>query len=157
MINNGAGARITAPPPSCWTPPSHTASPLTTTLLHIHWTPYKTGCASIPKRKLSSIWSAVLKERYSNVTLIRQIGRPCTTNINDRLNDCHNGVPDDCHNGVPDDLLLSIVQLLAGQRRLLTITLYYTTGIIVFQGRACRTWVDQESNATRTLSTPLTN
>ena len=45
---------------------------------------------------------------------------------------------------MPQQLLLSILQILDGNTKLLTITLYYTTGTIIIQGRACRQWVEQE-------------
>ena len=62
--------------------------------------------------------------------------KPISTDVNDTL--------DDCYTDVPDDLLVSIVQISAGKSKLLTLTLYYTTGTIMLQGRACRKWVDQE-------------
>ena len=97
-----------------------------------------------PVRKLS-VWRAVLKERYCRtpVNHIRCIWRdqnkqrqPCTTNVNDSL--------DDCYNDAPEDILLSIIQIHTDTTKLLTITLYYTTGTIMLQGRACRRWVNHE-------------
>jgi len=97
-----------------------------------------------PVRKLS-VWRAVLKERYCRTPRnhIRCIWRdqnkqrqPCTTNINDSL--------DDCYNDAPEDILLSIIQIHTDTTKLLTITLYYTTGTIMLQGRACRKWVNHE-------------
>ena len=98
----------------------------------------------ITVRKLS-VWRAVLKERHCRtpVNHIRCIWRdqnkqrqPCTTNINDSL--------DDCYNDAPKDMLLSIIQVHTDTTKPLTITLYYTTGTSMLQGRACRKWVDQE-------------
>ena len=97
-----------------------------------------------PVRKLS-VWRAVLKERYCRTpgNHIRCIwrdqnkqGQPCTTNVNDSL--------DDCYNYAPEDILLSIMQIHTDTTKLLTITLYYTTGTIMLQGRACRRWVNHE-------------
>ena len=45
---------------------------------------------------------------------------------------------------MPQQLLLSILQILDGNTKLLTITLYYTTGTIIIQGRSCRQWVQEE-------------
>ena len=95
-------------------------------------------------RKLS-VWRAVLKERYCRTpeNHIRCIWRdqnkqkqPCTTNVNDPL--------DDCYNDAPEDILLSIIQIHTDTTKLLTITLYYTTGTIMLQGRACLRWVNHE-------------
>ena len=64
-----------------------------------------------PVRKLS-VWRAVLKERYCRTPgkHIRCIWRdqnkqrqPCTTIVNDSL--------DDCYNDAPEDILLSIIQI----------------------------------------------
>ena len=96
-------------------------------------------------RKLS-VWRAVLKERYCRTpgNHIRCIWRdqnkqrqPCTINVNDSL--------DDCYNDAPEDILLSIIQIHTDTPKLLTVTLYYTTGTIMLQGRACRRWVNHES------------
>ena len=97
-----------------------------------------------PVRKLS-VWRAVLKERYCRTPAnhIRCIWRdqnkqrqPCTTNVNDSL--------DGCYNDAPEDVLLSIIQIHTDTTKLLTITLYYTTGTIMLQGRVCRRWVNHE-------------
>ena len=97
-----------------------------------------------PVRKLS-VWRAVLNERYCRtpVSHMRCIWRdqnkqrqPCTTNVNDSL--------DDCYNDAPEDILLSIIQIHTDTTKLLTITLYYTTGTIMLQGPACRRWVNHE-------------
>ena len=50
----------------------------------------------------------------------------------------------DYYNDVPEDILLSIIQIHTDTTKLLTITLYYTTGTIMLQGRACRRWVNHE-------------
>ena len=63
--------------------------------------------------------------------------QPCTTNVNDSL--------DDCYNDAPEDILLSIIQIHTDTTEILTITLYYTTDIIILQGRACRRWVNHKS------------
>ena len=66
----------------------------------------------------------------------KQTTQPCTTNVNDSL--------DDCYNDAPEDILLSVIQIHTDTTKLLTITLYYTTGTIMLQGRACRRWVNHE-------------
>ena len=66
----------------------------------------------------------------------KQTRQPCTTNVNDSL--------DDCYNDAPEDILLSVIQIHTDTTKLLTITLYYTTGTIMLQGRACRRWVNHE-------------
>ena len=112
-----------------------------------------------PTRKLS-IWRAVLKERYvpsvpNNQKLQctwrdqNKQRKPISTDVNDTL--------DDCYNDVPDDLLVFIVQISAGKSKLLTLTLYYTTGTIMLPGRACRKWGDQEFSDTDSPSTPSTS
>ena len=86
-----------------------------------------------------------MKERYCRtpVNHIRCIWRdqnkqrqPCTTNVNDSL--------DDCYNDAPEDILLLIIQIHTDTTELLTITLYYTTSTIMLQGRTCRRWVNHE-------------
>ena len=66
----------------------------------------------------------------------KQTRQPCTTNVNDSL--------DDCYNDAPEDILLSVIQIHTDTTKLLTITLYYNTGTIMLQGRACRRWVNHE-------------
>ena len=66
----------------------------------------------------------------------KQTRQPCTTNVNDSL--------DDCYNDAPEDILLSVIQIHTDTTKLLTITLFYTTGTIMLQGRACRRWVNHE-------------
>ena len=92
-----------------------------------------------PVRKLS-VWRAILRERHCRtpgnhircIIMARSKQRqPCTTNVNDSLNDCYS---DD-----PEDILLSIIQIHTDTTKLLSITLYYyTTCTIMLQGRACR-------------------
>ena len=69
-----------------------------------------------PVRKLS-VWRVVLKERYCRApgNHIRCIWRdqnkqrqPCTTNVNDSL--------DDCYNNATEDILLSIIQFTQTQQ-----------------------------------------
>ena len=62
--------------------------------------------------------------------------KPCTTNVNDSL--------DDCYNDAPEDILLSVIQIHTDRTKRLTITLYYITGTIMLQGRACHRWVYHE-------------
>ena len=87
-----------------------------------------------PVRTLS-VWRAVLKERYCRTpgNHIRCIWR-----------DQNKDSLDDFYNDAPEDILLSIIQIHTDTTELLTITLYYTTGTIMLQGRACCRWVNHE-------------
>ena len=104
-----------------------------------------------PPQKLS-IWRAVLKQRYITCTqsaiLNKNTQIHCTWRDKDYsrkpLHCDHDDSLYNCHASVPQQLLLSILQILDGNTKLLTITLYYTTGTIIIQGRACRQWVEQE-------------
>ena len=109
-----------------------------------------------PPQKLS-IWRAVLKQRYITCTqsaiLNKNTQIHCTWRDKDYsrkpLHCDHDDSLYNCRASVPQQLLLSILQILDGNTKLLTITLYYTTGTIIIQGRACRQWVEQEFNRHR--------
>ena len=104
-----------------------------------------------PPQKLS-IWRAVLKQRYITCTqsaiLNKNTQIHCTWRDKDYsrkpLQVDHDDSLYNCSAPVPQQLLLSILQILDGSTKLLTITLYYTTGTIIIQGRACRQWVQEE-------------
>ena len=105
---------------------------------HLEGCPERTLCTQCAEQPEITVYMARPKQR-----------KPISTDVNDTL--------DDCYNDVPDDLLVSMVQISAGKSKLLTLTLYYTTGTIMLQGRACRKWVDQEFSDTDSPSTPSTS
>ena len=61
---------------------------------------------------------------------------PNSTNVSDRL--------DDSYNDASQDVLLPVIQIYRGETKHLIITLYYTTGSIMLQGRAFCGWVGHE-------------